>query len=153
MSVSNKYRSGAVREHRYRSSGDVRPSGDVNDEEGGGATDTGGRKEGDDNRKEKKVSFFRFRKVKRRKQRGNSVAPGCFGRAAFGGGGECFLCLKPPRTTDSQSQSQARDPNSPDFGYEMLRVLIEKNDFYSKECNPHLDEQFVPSCSHQSIDM
>ncbi|XP_019179331.1 PREDICTED: uncharacterized protein LOC109174566 [Ipomoea nil] len=107
MSVPNKNRLGACKEHRYRSGGDVGPSGDGNDEEGDGAMDTGGRKEGegegDDNRKKgKKVSILGFRKVKRniqrRKQKGNSA-----GRAAYG---RCFLCLKPPRAMDSQSQSQ-----------------------------------------------
>nr|GMD88500.1 uncharacterized protein LOC109174566 [Ipomoea batatas] len=153
MSVPNKNRfgSGNCKEHRYRSGGgDVGPSGDGNDEEGGGRKE--GEGEGDDNRKKgKKVSILGFRKVKRsvlrRKQKGNSNSVGP-SRAAYG---QCFLCLKPPRDMDSQTQSQASDPNSPDFGYDMLRVLIEKNDFYSKECNPHLDEQFVPSCPHQTI--
>nr|GMD92281.1 uncharacterized protein LOC107774801 [Ipomoea batatas] len=102
-------------------------------------------------KKGKKVSILGFRKVKRsvlrRKQKGNSNSVGP-SRAAYG---QCFSCLKPPRDMDSQTQSQASDPNSPDFGYDMLRVLIEKNDFYSKECNPHLDEQFVPSCPHQTV--
>ncbi|KAA0056095.1 putative lysozyme-like protein [Cucumis melo var. makuwa] len=33
------------------------------------------------------------------------------------------------------------DPNHRKFTNEMLKVLIEKNDFYSKESNPHLDVQ------------
>ncbi|XP_060217148.1 uncharacterized protein LOC132644574 [Lycium barbarum] len=86
--------------------------------------------------KEKRVSCFRFRKVKekffRKKRKGVS------GNLERRGGG-CYLCLKRPITSDSGGESQTSDPNSPNFTNDMLRVFIEKNDFYSKECNPHLD--------------
>ncbi|XP_031110471.1 uncharacterized protein LOC116014581 [Ipomoea triloba] len=109
MSVPNKNRfgSGNCKDHRYRSGGgDVGPSGAGNDEEGGGRKE--GEGEGDDNRKKgKKVSILGFRKVKRsvlrRKQKGNSNSVGP-SRAAYG---QCFLCLKPPRDMDSQTQSQS----------------------------------------------
>lgn len=53
----------------------------------------------------------------------------------------CF-CFKQPPTLGSSStsttlQSQTSDPNHPDFTFDMLKSLIETNDFYSKECNPH----------------
>uniref|UniRef100_A0A6N2KLS1 Uncharacterized protein n=1 Tax=Salix viminalis TaxID=40686 RepID=A0A6N2KLS1_SALVM len=53
----------------------------------------------------------------------------------------CF-CFKQPPTLESSStsttlQSQTSDPNHPDFTFDMLKSLIETNDFYSKECNPH----------------
>ncbi|CAH9072032.1 unnamed protein product [Cuscuta epithymum] len=145
MSVSNG-------EHQCRSSRDVIQSGDgSSNEEAGGASgggiDPNERIEGDanvDNRKGgKKFPLFWFRKVKRSAKRSKhrsstSCVPGCFGLAALGGsGGDCCLCFKPPQTADSSSESQTSDPNSPNFSRAMLRGLIEKNDFYSKECNPH----------------
>ncbi|OAY42473.1 uncharacterized protein LOC110622447 [Manihot esculenta] len=51
--------------------------------------------------------------------------------------GNC-LCLKKPSTVESPAESQTSDPNDPNFTFDMLRILIEKNDFYSKECNPHI---------------
>lgn len=53
----------------------------------------------------------------------------------------CF-CFKQPPTLEPSStsttlQSQPSDPNHPDFTFDMLKSLIETNDFYSKECNPH----------------
>ncbi|CAI9770192.1 unnamed protein product [Fraxinus pennsylvanica] len=102
-------------------------------------------------KKGKKVSLFRFGKGKklfqqRRKHRdrGSSVNSGCCakcgggaGRGGCGGGG--FLCFKQPRAMDSSGESPTSDCNSGAFNCDMLTALIEKNDFYSKECNPHLD--------------
>lgn len=51
------------------------------------------------------------------------------------------MCLKKPMTLDSSGESPTSDPNSPDFTYGMLRSLIEKNDFFDKDCNPHLDDE------------
>lgn len=100
--------------------------------------------------KGKRVSCFRFSKVKRtilrRKRKG--VSGNSEGRREFsggGGGGGCYLCLKRPLTSDSGGESQTSDPNSPNFTYEMFRLFIEKNDFYSNECNPHLDVDSKPS--------
>ncbi|KAJ6762463.1 UBIQUITIN CARBOXYL-TERMINAL HYDROLASE-LIKE PROTEIN [Salix purpurea] len=52
------------------------------------------------------------------------------------------MVLQQPPTLESSStsttlQSQTSDPNHPDFTFDMLKSLIETNDFYSKECNPH----------------
>ncbi|KAM3377874.1 hypothetical protein P3S68_010287 [Capsicum galapagoense] len=127
---------------------------DDDDDEGNGV---GGRcKETDDSEgggrnKAKKVSCFRFRKVKRtllrRKRKGvsnNSERIREVG-GGDGGGGGCYLCLKRPLTSDSGGgESQTSDPNSPNFTYDMLRLFVEKNDFYSNECNPHLDVDSKP---------
>ncbi|KAG2719677.1 hypothetical protein I3760_02G000800 [Carya illinoinensis] len=59
---------------------------------------------------------------------------GCVGR-----GKGCYFCSTQPQTLESPTGSCASDPNSPNFTYDMLKAFIEKNDFYSKECNPHLD--------------
>ncbi|KAL8541916.1 hypothetical protein ACS0TY_002967 [Phlomoides rotata] len=88
-------------------------------------------------RKGKKTSFFRLRKskkVRHQKQKGVYVNSGC-----WGGGGLCCFCVKQPTTLDSPGESPSSDPNSSEFTFDMLRALIEKNEFYSKECNPHLD--------------
>ncbi|XP_057963176.1 uncharacterized protein LOC131154427 [Malania oleifera] len=60
------------------------------------------------------------------------------GGRRFGGGGGCYLCLTRPQTMESPAESPGSDPNSPEFTYELLKALIENNDFYSKDCNPHL---------------
>nr|GLL37495.1 uncharacterized protein LOC104109530 [Ipomoea trifida] len=100
----------------------------------------GGPEEKDENGK--KACFFRLRKVRGKFRRRKA----CAGGAGAGGGG----CLKVPRTPDSGGESQTSDPNSPNFSSEMLRILIEKNDFYSKESNPHLDNKHAaPSCPHR----
>jgi len=79
-------------------------------------------------RKEKRVSGFRFRK---KKKGSNLSSPAC----NLGN----FCCFKQTPTLDSPAvESPTSDPNSPEFTHVLLRDLIEKNDFYAKECNPHL---------------
>ncbi|XAR56043.1 hypothetical protein NMG60_11036332 [Bertholletia excelsa] len=101
-------------------------------------------------RKAKKVAIFGFRKVDkqlRRKNKKASLSPppysstGCFSRRVGGGRRDtCYTCFKQTPTLDSSVESsQTSDPNSAEFGFEKLRALMETNDFYSKECNPHLD--------------
>lgn len=51
----------------------------------------------------------------------------------------CYFCFRQPQTLESSVESPVSDPNDPNYTSDMLKVLIEKNDFYSKECNPHLD--------------
>ncbi|CAN4108318.1 unnamed protein product [Withania somnifera] len=91
-------------------------------------------------KKGKRVSCFRFRKVKRtllwRKRKG--VSENSERRRELSGGG-CYMCVKRPLTSDSGGEAPTSDPNSPNFTYDRLRLFIEKNDFYSNECNPHLD--------------
>ncbi|XP_055816486.1 uncharacterized protein LOC129886005 [Solanum dulcamara] len=153
MSVSTKNRPSTV-------GGGGQSGGD----EGVGAVGGGRCKETDDSEEEgdnnkdfgknkgKRVSCFRFRKVKsmflRRKRKGVSGNSERRRELSGGGRGGCYLCLKRPLTSDSGGESQTSDPNSPNFTYEMLRVFIEKNDFYSNECNPHLDVESKP-CSNQ----
>ncbi|KAG8363975.1 hypothetical protein BUALT_Bualt19G0079400 [Buddleja alternifolia] len=94
---------------------------------GGDDEDDGDRptKKGDPNEKKckgckkkgKRVSIFRLRKEKR-KQRG---------------------ILRRTVEDSSGESPTTSDPNNSEFSFDMLRGLIEKNDFYSKECNPHLD--------------
>lgn len=60
----------------------------------------------------------------------------------IGGGGNskgCYFCFTRPLTMESPAESRTSDPNDPNFTYDMLKVLIEKSDFYSPDCNPHLD--------------
>lgn len=92
-------------------------------------------------KKGKKVSIFGFGKGKkllqqRRKHKGSSVNSGCWAKSGGGGG---VLCFKQPRAMDSSGESPTSDCNCAEFDYDTLRALIEKNDFYSKDCNPHLD--------------
>lgn len=51
----------------------------------------------------------------------------------------CYFCFSRPQVLESPSRSPPSDPNTPSFTYAMFKTLIEKNDFYSKECNPHID--------------
>jgi len=54
-------------------------------------------------------------------------------------GSGCRFCFLPPKVLESPNESPTSDPNDPNFTHAMLRTLMDKNDFYSKECNPHLD--------------
>ncbi|CAL5329943.1 unnamed protein product [Camellia sinensis] len=83
-------------------------------------------------KKAKRVTLFRFRKAKKQLPLRKNTSAG-------GSGGGCYCCFKQTPSSDSPVESQTSDPNSPEFTYELLRALIEKNDFYSNECNPHLD--------------
>lgn len=102
-------------------------------------------------RKGRRLSFFRLRKSKKllhqkRKKKGIFVnSSRGWGRRANGGGGGWCLCLRQPKTLDSSGESPTSDPNSSEFSVDMLRALLEKNDFYSKECNPHLDAARKPN--------
>ncbi|CAJ1871484.1 unnamed protein product [Sphenostylis stenocarpa] len=54
-------------------------------------------------------------------------------------GNGCRFCFLRPKVLESPNESPTSDPNDPNFTHAMLRTLMEKNDFYSHECNPHLD--------------
>ncbi|KAI8552989.1 hypothetical protein RHMOL_Rhmol06G0310300 [Rhododendron molle] len=80
--------------------------------------------------KEKRVPRFRFR---RKKKGSSNPSPSTVCNL-----GNIFCCFKQTPTLDSPADaSPTSDPNSPAFSHELLRDLIEKNDFYSKECNHH----------------
>lgn len=106
---------------------------------GGGGAD----EDGEERKRGKRVTLFRLRKCKkimgeRRTEKGVYVNSGCWWRRRRKIPG-CFSCLKEPGTLDSSGESPTSDPNSSEFTFDLLRDLIEKNDFYSKECNTHLD--------------
>lgn len=54
------------------------------------------------------------------------------GRGGCGTG--CYFCFKRPQVLESFSGSPTSNPNDPNYNH-----LIEKNDFFSRECNPHVD--------------
>lgn len=101
-------------------------------------------------RKAKRVAFFPFRKAKKSFLRASnggksSSSPSAIARSSgkmVGGDGSvkgCYFCFSKSKTLESPPESETSDPNDPNFTYEMLRALLESNDFYSKECNPHID--------------
>ncbi|KAL9688439.1 hypothetical protein QQ045_032860 [Rhodiola kirilowii] len=49
----------------------------------------------------------------------------------------CYVCFLQPQT-DECPETPTSDPNSESFSFEMLRTLIESNDFYCKESNPYI---------------
>lgn len=77
-----------------------------------------------------KVPLFRFRKLVRK----NKLP--CFSGRKENVGGGCFMCFTKSPSDDSPVTS---DPNSPNFTFELMKSMIEKNDFYCKECNTHFD--------------
>ncbi|OWM72356.1 hypothetical protein CDL15_Pgr018241 [Punica granatum] len=69
------------------------------------------------------------------------------GDKGVSGNRRCLFCISRPITLESPAESHTSDPNDPAFTHEMLRAMLEKNDFYSEECNPHLDVHDLPSCN------
>ncbi|KAF3487429.1 hypothetical protein F2Q69_00056224 [Brassica cretica] len=57
--------------------------------------------------------------------------------------GGCFSLRRRRRRTEEEEEeegspsSPVSDPNDECFTHEMLRVMLETNDFCSNECNPH----------------
>lgn len=83
---------------------------------------------------------FPFRKFKRSffARRKDNIGLSSSGKKV--GVGNFNLCFMRPRTLDSHDESATAEPKNEDneeFTYEFLKVLIETNDFYSKECNTH----------------
>jgi len=56
-------------------------------------------------------------------------------RKVFG----CKFCFSRPNVLGNPNGSPSSDPNHPKFTHSMLKSLLEKNDFCSKECNPHIE--------------
>ncbi|CAJ2631800.1 unnamed protein product [Trifolium pratense] len=54
----------------------------------------------------------------------------------------CKFCFLRPNVLETPDGSPSSDPNDPNFTNSMLKTLIEKNDFFSKDCNPHI-ESFI----------
>ncbi|XP_068318441.1 uncharacterized protein [Pyrus communis] len=69
-----------------------------------------------------------------------------FGGGGGNGGGNkgCYFCFTKPPTLDSPMGSPTSDPEHPNFTFGMLRAFVESNEFYSKDCNPHLDIDVSP---------
>ncbi|KAK7337635.1 hypothetical protein VNO77_18218 [Canavalia gladiata] len=105
--------------------------------------------------KAKKVVVHQFTKAKNKLRRirsrkallpspsSNAKTMGCSGKIKIIRGGRsgrgCRFCFSRPKVLESPNESPPSDPNDPNFTPAMLRTLIDKNDFYSKQCNPHLD--------------
>ncbi|XP_020212845.1 uncharacterized protein LOC109797273 [Cajanus cajan] len=72
---------------------------------------------------------------------GNVIVEGDSGGRGRGSGSGswCRFCLSRPKVLESPDESPTSDPNNPNFTRLMLKNLIENNDFYCKDCNPHLD--------------
>ncbi|KAJ4840451.1 hypothetical protein Tsubulata_023021 [Turnera subulata] len=76
-----------------------------------------------------------FSGKKKNKKKRRVVVPGsCF----------CFSGRAPPSSLGSPAESTTSDPNDPHFTFDMLKALIETNDFYSRECNTHLLDTSSP---------
>ncbi|KAL9666422.1 hypothetical protein QQ045_000753 [Rhodiola kirilowii] len=90
-----------------------------------------------------KRSFSRKKKKKRRRKeradgeikRSSSslTAAARTGRRSEG----CYVCFLQPGTEENPD-TPTSDPNSKSFSFGSLRKLIQRNDFYSEECNPHI---------------
>lgn len=59
----------------------------------------------------------------------------------------CLSCIRRPKTLGSPVESVASDPNDPEFTHEMMRDLLEKNEFFSAECSTHMDAIYT-MCDH-----
>lgn len=84
--------------------------------------------------------FSKFKKIFKKQKRSSksSSTSNSSSNATRIGSYVCCLCLSKPQTLDTSSDEI--DPNDPNDSYESLKSLIEKNDFYSKECNTHLGD-------------
>ncbi|GMH14973.1 hypothetical protein Nepgr_016814 [Nepenthes gracilis] len=112
-----------------------------------------GRREREKQRQQKKrtplhrrVVLLSFRKFQKHVIKRKSSAPH-HPRSNFSfsriGNYFCCSCLSQPQTVDNavDSSPQKRDdPDDPETSYEALKALIEKNDFYAKECNTHFSD-------------
>lgn len=63
------------------------------------------------------------------------------GKSRFGGGLCCCACFSKPHVVEDDDAQGNVVPDDPEeFSYEHLKSMIEKNDFYSKECDTHFDD-------------
>ncbi|KAK7397062.1 hypothetical protein VNO78_18229 [Psophocarpus tetragonolobus] len=88
----------------------------------------------------KQVRRIRSRKSLLSKSRSRNEGKVIIEGDSSGRGSGCRFCFSRPKVLESPNEdSPTSDPNDPNFTHAMLRNLLDKNDFYSKECNPHLD--------------
>lgn len=125
----------------------------MTDPHGGAAAEHGGEDEvcGRNHKKGKRVFRFRVKKVHKRNKLPNTSSKSsksskscCFvgnKREGIGFGGCCVCFGQTPSSgvVGSPVESQESDPNSSMFTFDLLRSLIEQNDFFDKDCNTHLD--------------
>ncbi|CAH2044483.1 unnamed protein product [Thlaspi arvense] len=83
--------------------------------------------------KTRKRFVDKFRRKPKSPKRSSSPSPSSGSRK-----GGCFSMMRPRRTEEEESPSSpSSDPNDESFTHEMLRVMLETNDFCSDDCNPH----------------
>jgi len=83
-------------------------------------------------------SFFRNVNVSSRGKAVIIQGEGDIDRTTRNGFG-CKFCFSRPIVLENPNGSSSSDPNDPKFTHSMLKSLLEKNDFCSKECNPHIE--------------
>lgn len=107
---------------------------DDDDRNAGTAENRRKKQEGNEFRsRSKRVVLFPFTKSKKQKKSQTRVSSSIRRIGVCG----CFCLGQPPHTLDSP-KSNSSDTNDPSFTYDRLKTLIEKNDFFSKECDTHL---------------
>ncbi|KAI3525693.1 hypothetical protein L1887_04686 [Cichorium endivia] len=88
-------------------------------------------------RRAKRVVLSKIKKAKKQLQRSKTKENG---NSISRSSGCCCLYIRRKPTLDSSSESPTSDPNSSEFGYDSLKGLIEKSDFFLNECNTHFDK-------------
>ncbi|CAM8938611.1 unnamed protein product [Rhodiola kirilowii] len=135
---------------------DKEEQGDGGNEDGGGSQLEERRREVNGEGVFRKAIMRSLRRTKKRRNRKemerddgeNIELPSCTSSSSMAAaaarrgrrsecGGGCYICFMRPRTKESPD-TPTSDPNSESFSSEMLRTLMERNNFYSKECNPHI---------------
>ncbi|KAL3651455.1 hypothetical protein CASFOL_004457 [Castilleja foliolosa] len=111
--------------NKHRPKADDGGGGGAGDEEGNGPTNPKEKKCPGCGKKARRFSFIRLRK---KKQIGVNVNPGCWGRKLIG-----CACLKQPRTLDSSGESPESDPNSREFTFDMFSISN-----FAKKCSSDL---------------
>ncbi|CAH8337332.1 unnamed protein product [Eruca vesicaria subsp. sativa] len=86
--------------------------------------------------KPRKRFIDKFRKKPKSPKRSSSSSSSRSGGSHKGG---CFSLRRRRRTEEEEGSpsSPVSDPNDECFTHEMLRVMLETNDFFSNDCNPH----------------
>lgn len=87
--------------------------------------------------KAKKGFWFQLRKIWRNKLSSNSISCCFLGKnEKFGG---CFMCFRKNPDDDLAMSKETRKFCCSGNQVESLRIVMEKNDFFSQECNTHFD--------------
>lgn len=87
--------------------------------------------------KAKKGFWFQLRKIWRSKLFSNSISCCYLGKNdKFG---VCFMCFRKNPDEDFAVSNRSRNFCCSGNQVESLRIVMEKNDFFSQECNTHFD--------------